>query len=240
MVNGPSHRRLGRLLGLGRLFPAFQIRQPPLPLHRLVVLFAHISLYINSVFRLCVVTMIIRLARFNTYLLTAALVSALAGCETTGAQREKQIATLRLHVEASRDARGSSAPVPISRATQVMINVEKIPFIDEAHVAGARLVDTLGGFSLAIQFDQHGTWLLEQYSATSPGRHISIAAQFGGKLNQTRWLAAPLITRRISDGALVFTPDATHEEAAEIVRGLNNVAIKNGNQPKPNAKSKAK
>ena len=50
---------------------------------------------------------------------------------------------------------------------------------------------------------------------------------------EARWLAAPRISQRIKDGVLVFTPDATREEAERIVRGLNNVAIKLGNKPKP-------
>lgn len=183
--------------------------------------------------------MVIRLARFNTYLLAAALLATLAGCETTGHKREKQIAKLSIHVEAGRDAGDRSEAVPISRAAQVMINVDKNPFLNEAHLTEARLVDAPGGFKIAIQLDQRGTWLLEQYSATNPGKHLAIAAKFGEKLKETRWLAAPLVNRRISDGLLAFTPDATREEAEEIVRGLNNAAIESGNQAKPK-KAKAK
>ena len=46
-----------------------------------------------------------------------------------------------------------------------------------------------------------------------------IFSEFG----QARWLAAPMINKRISDGNYVFTPDATREEAERIVRGVNNV-----------------
>jgi hypothetical protein len=45
-------------------------------------------------------------------------------------------------------------------------------------------------------------------------------------LKDCRWLAAPVISHRIGDGVLVFTPDATREEAEEIALGLNNVAKK--------------
>ena len=40
-----------------------------------------------------------------------------------------------------------------------------------------------------------------------------------------RWLAAPVFTKRITDGVLVFTPDCTREEADRIVKGLK-LAIK--------------
>ena len=55
---------------------------------------------------------------------------------------------------------------------------------------------------------------------------IAIFSQFGEEMKDYRWLAAPVINRRISDGVLVFTPDATREEAEEIALGLNNVAKK--------------
>ena len=191
-------------------------------------------------FRLCVGTMVIRLARFNTYLLAAALGATLAGCGTAGSSRDKEVATLRLHVEVNRDAGDRSQPVMISRAAQIQLNVDKIQFLDEASVTEAKVMDTMGAFTMVIQFDRRGTLFLEQYSATNPGRHIAIAAQWGDKEKQTRWLAAPLINHRITDGILTFTPDATRAEAEEIARGVNNVAIKNGNQKKPKAKEKAK
>jgi hypothetical protein len=43
---------------------------------------------------------------------------------------------------------------------------------------------------------------------------------------ESRWLAAPVIPRRISNGVLTFTPDASREEADLIAIGLNNVAKK--------------
>ena len=43
-------------------------------------------------------------------------------------------------------------------------------------------------------------------------------------VSENRWLAAPMISRRISDGVLAFTPDCDHEEAAQLVLELNNTA----------------
>ena len=81
-----------------------------------------------------------------------------------------------------------------------------------------------------MQFDRHGSWLLEQYSTQNLGRHFAIFSQFAAppdqKLNQGRWLAAPKLTQRITNGVLTFAPDATREEAEQIVVGLNNVAKK--------------
>jgi len=41
-----------------------------------------------------------------------------------------------------------------------------------------------------------------------------------------RWLAAPLINRRMADGMITFTPDASREETEKFVEGLNNSAKK--------------
>lgn len=113
-------------------------------------------------------------------------------------------------------------PVPIYRENPIYVNVEKEPFLNEGSIAKASVVDVMGGFSIFIQFDRRGTWLLEQYTTANRGRRIALMSQFG----QVRWLAAPKIPKPITDGTLVFTPDATREEADRIVRGLNNVAKK--------------
>ncbi len=192
-------------------------------------------------FRLCVVNMVTCLRRFNTYLLAAALVAMLAGCQTADSKRGKQLATLRFHVEVNRDAGDRSESVTISRAARIQINVDKEPFLNEAYVARAKVLDAMGGFILSVQFDHRGTLMLEQNSATNPGKHLAIAAQWGEKEKQVaRWLAAPIIAHRISEGLINFTPDATREEAEEIAHGLNNVAIENGNQEKPKNKPKDK
>ena len=46
------------------------------------------------------------------------------------------------------------------------------------------------------------------------------------KRQDERWLAAPKISQPITNGLLIFTPDATEEEARQIVQGLNNAAKK--------------
>lgn len=190
-------------------------------------------------FRLCVVTMVTRSPRFNINLLgPVLLLLILTSCATAGSKAEKEIATLRVHLEVNPDGSDRNSRVPIYRAKPILLNVEKSPFVNESDLAQASLVDEMGGFKIVIQFDTRGTRLLEQFSATNPGKHLAIATQFGEKLKQNRWLAAPLISHRIADGTLAFTPDATRDEAETIVRGLNNVAIKNGNQKKPKATPK--
>ena len=158
-------------------------------------------------------------SRFNTYLL-AGVIALVATCSCQSVGGKKEASTLRLHLEVTPDGTDRSSPVPVNRESPIYVNVEKAQFLDEGAVAKASVVEVMGGFSIFIQFDRRGTWLLEQYSTANLGRRVAIMSQFG----DVRWLAAPVMHQRITDGALVFTPDATRAEADRIVRGLNNVA----------------
>jgi hypothetical protein len=162
---------------------------------------------------------------FNTYLLLLAALTP--GCLSTD-KKNKELSTFRIHIETNPDDTARNVPVSIGRSEPFVVNVEKAPFITEAHVENASLVDSLGGFQIMVQLNQQGTWLLEQYSLAAREKHAAIFSNFG----QSRWLGAPKLSRKISDGVIVFTPDATREEAERIVRGLNNMVkqIKKGNR----------
>jgi preprotein translocase subunit SecD len=111
--------------------------------------------------------------------------------------------------------------------------VDKSPFLTEANVEEAKVVDVPGGFDLQIKFDRRGTWLFEEFTTTNPGKHFAVFSAFPDrKGNQGRWLGAPIIKGRISNGILAFAPDVTREEAEEIARCLNNGARKNREAPK--------
>ncbi|MSU59197.1 MAG: hypothetical protein EXS35_13695 [Pedosphaera sp.] len=168
--------------------------------------------------------MVIRLWQFNSYLLAAAGLALLTGCQSAGSQHEKQVATLRVFLEVNATGTDRTQSAKISRSHPIELTVDRAPILDESEIIEARVADTVGGFAIIVSFDWRGTMLLEQYSAANPGKHLAIVAQFGEKLAETRWLAAPLINHRISEGRLGFTPDATRAEADEIVLGLNNHA----------------
>jgi hypothetical protein len=179
--------------------------------------------------------MIIGRNRFNIYLLPLLAAALLCGCRThknAEEDKKKELATFRVHLEASSDDAFGGAKAEIFRASPVELTVEKDPFITEAHVGSAQVVNVLGGFDLRIQLNNEGTWLLQSYSASNPGKHYAIFSQFGEKANTGRWLAAPMFGRVMSDGVLQFTPDASHEEAEEIALGLNNMAKKFENNRK--------
>ncbi len=112
------------------------------------------------------------------------------------------------------------------RSAPVSVSVGHDPVLTEANIISAEVTETPGGFAIEVHFDETGALMLEQYSSANPGRHFVIFGQWGDKLVNGRWLAAPLITRRISNGVLAFTPDISREEADQLVQGLNNVSAK--------------
>lgn len=170
--------------------------------------------------------------RFNNYL--PALVAALlaAGCASSGDKKGKEASTLGLFLEANSDDSKRTAAVPVVRASPVMVTVDPTPFLTEGNLTEAALVDTVGGPAIQVKFDAHGTLVLDSVTSANKGARIVVYSLF----TEGRWLAAPKIATPIKDGVLVFTPDATREEAERIVRGLNNMAAAMGNKPKTPAK----
>ena len=165
-----------------------------------------------------------RLLRFNTYLPLLALVMVV-GCKTAEQRRrDRAISTFRLHLEGNPSGTESTAAIQIA-GTELYVN--NASFLDETSVTNAAVVNTRdGGFAIRVQYDHHGTLILESVTGESRGRRLAIFTQYGnGKLEHNRWLAAPYGSP-ITDGVLIFTPAAPREEADEIVLGVNNVAKK--------------
>jgi hypothetical protein len=164
--------------------------------------------------------------RFNLYLMLVMVSALICGCQTPKNKKNKTVAALRIHLQANPNDVGATKTVSVLRSTPVSVTISQDPVLTEANILKARVIDTPGGFAIEIHFDESATLMLEQYSAANPGRHFVIFGQWGEKLVNGRWLAAPLITRRISNGELAFTPDITRAEADQLVLGLNNVAAK--------------
>jgi preprotein translocase subunit SecD len=182
--------------------------------------------------------MVSRPSRFNIYLLLLVALTALTGCQSPETKREKQLATIRISLEINPYPPGRGQQIAFLRSAPVQLTVENAPFLNENHVESAKVVQTPGGFVLAIHFNQQGQWLLEQYTAANPKRRLAIRCQWGVPPDvQDRWVAAPLITQRIKDGMLTFTPDASRDEADQIAIGLNNMAgdslLKDKSNPPP-------
>lgn len=148
------------------------------------------------------------------------------------AKPEKQASTIRFHMETESIGMGTGK-IKVIRASPVTINVEKNAFADEGYVEQARVVDGMAGPMIVIKLNTQGALRLQMWTVDKPGRRVAIWS----KWTEGRWLAAPQVRKPIEDGYIAFAPDATREEAERIVRGLNNVAIKLGNQAKPDKKA---
>jgi hypothetical protein len=216
----------GGFFGHHHFFFALDIVEPAFFLNFFVQLFAHKCLYIDRVMRFRYATMKVYPFRFNIYLALIAVALFSAGCKTKSAD-EKKVSALRIHIESNVDPNGTSQTISLLRADPVSITINHTPILTEDDVVAARVLDTPAGFSVELKFSDTGTITLEQYSASNPDRHFIIFGQWGEKGTEGRWLAAPLITHRIINGILSFTPDMSRDDAYRFVLGLNNVAKAN-------------
>lgn len=195
-----------------------------------VVLLAHIALLNQIVTFYQRVTMKICRFRFNLYLMLLGAICLAAGCQSGNGGHKKLVSVFRAHLEAPAGPAARGQPVQVFRLSPISLEVQQAPFLTEQNVKAARVIDVVSGFVVEIQLDRQGTFLLEQYTSANVGRHLVLFGAFGGREKQppeqSRWLAAPLITSRIADGTLTFTPDASRTEADLFVAGLRNVAKK--------------
>jgi hypothetical protein len=220
VVRTVCHSGFGRFAGHARLargFAAFHVGFAATAFFGLVALSSHINLYKRALFRLCSGTMDFASNRFNTYLLAALAACLLCACAS--AKHKKMNAVLRVHPEATENTTFTKT-VSVFRDHPVEIKVDQSPLLTEDEVASAQVVNALGGFALVIKFNPRGQWLLDQHSSLHRGKHLAIFVEFGEKPGIHRWIAAPILSNRISDGTLIFTPDATREEAEEFASTL--------------------
>jgi hypothetical protein len=93
----------------------------------------------------------------------------------------------------------------------------KAPFLSEGLVKEARVYDNVGGFAIRVEFERRGTWLLEQYTASNQANASLFTENFLIHRVQDECdplVGGPIITRRIGDGVLIFTPDASRDESS--------------------------
>lgn len=161
-------------------------------------------------------------------LLVSALV--LGGCATTKDPRDKLSTVMRIHLESQEDQLIPPKPIAVFRESPLLLSVESLYLATEENLVSARIINQMGTYAIELKFDQWTSPLLSHNSSSWQGRRIAIQAQWGPKHEYTRWLAAPVMDRHITDGTLTFTPDASLEEVQDIVTGLNN-AIRKTRKP---------
>ncbi len=163
--------------------------------------------------------------RFNLYFWPAALL-LVSGCALWESANHP-VAALRVHIEGGPGASGASETVSVIRSHPVAVTIAGNALLSESDVIAARLIESGNNFVIELQFDEIAGWALEQYTAVSPGKHLVIFGQWGKKPEESRWLAAPFINRRVAGGMLIFTPDMSREEAEKFIKGLGYAAKEN-------------
>ncbi|MBA4148096.1 MAG: hypothetical protein H0X66_08260 [Verrucomicrobia bacterium] len=167
------------------------------------------------------------LSRFNIILLLLCC-SAFTACQTTKQNPEEtalrkkyknEKTLLQLHLGGAANSSGRS--IEIYRQKPIYVSVDPIPFLDWRNITDGRLVEDQSGFAIQLQFDAHGTFVLDTLTTANRGKPIAILAITG---TEQRWLGAPLIHQRNASGFLTFTPDATREETERMIYGIRNVA----------------
>lgn len=173
-------------------------------------------------------------------LLTGSCASTSSGKDDGKAPKDA-LSVIQVYGETDPSPDWRARKIQVIRNAPVELNIAREPFLTEADVARAQVIESVGGFAIAIEFTSHGLLALHMETSSLRGRHLAIYGRWNEKkVAMQRWLAAPLITRPVENGVLAFTPDCTREEADLFVLGLNNTAIKLENQAKPGKKPKAK
>ncbi|HVK57272.1 MAG TPA: hypothetical protein VM735_00715 [Candidatus Kapabacteria bacterium] len=161
--------------------------------------------------------------RFNIILVL--LMVSTIGCKSTEEKKKaKEAAFLRFHVESNVDGTQHNLRVPVYRSSPMMVGIERDAALDEGFMDSVELVtvDEFGNHAIKITFNEQGAKRLDYVTSTYKGRRFAIQARW----TETRWLAAPVITQRFTNGVFIFTPDASREESERIVSGLKNVIAK--------------
>lgn len=133
-------------------------------------------------------------------------------------KKKKTLKFIRVHVETRRDLPERTVTAKLNSDPTFQIPVDKLPLLTESHLKRAAIIEEPGGFLIQLHFDSMGTKLLEGQTAATNGRHFAIICDLD---TESRWIAIPLIRRRLADGILSFSPDAPREDMDRLVRDLN-------------------
>lgn len=133
-----------------------------------------------------------RLSSFNIYFALVCLVLA-AGCASDKQTDErkshkKEQSTIRLYLEGQKADRTTAGTVMVTR-NKYLYTVEREPFLNEADLVGASIVDDPSGdgsYSIQLTFNDHASMLLDMDTASNKGKHIIVFSQFPGRASIPR------------------------------------------------------
>ena len=136
----------------------------------------------------------------------------------TGCDPKKQFTCLGIHLQTSAQLPESQRTVVVVRNPPLSVAVDRFPELREVDLEGAQAVKTPTRKQLVLQFNRHGTLVIESFTTERRGEFYVLT------LN-TIPIAAPAIRETIRDGRLVIDVDVLDEDLDKLVKGLN-AAIK--------------
>lgn len=117
---------------------------------------------------------------FNIYFVLPCLILA-GGCALLQeVHPTKEQSTIRLYLEGQAADKATAGEVFVT-SNRFPYTVERDPFLTEADLSKASIVNDPGGsgsYSIQLVFNEHGTLLLDMYTADNKGRHIIVFSQF--------------------------------------------------------------
>jgi hypothetical protein len=116
----------------------------------------------------------------NIYLALASLF-LVAGCASKSTEfAKKQQATMRFYIEGNRGDVSGTGTVLVTRE-RYPYTIDRDAFLTEADLRKVTMINEPGpngGYSIELQFNEHGALALEMATTLNKGRHIIIFSQF--------------------------------------------------------------
>lgn len=119
---------------------------------------------------------------FNIYFALVCLALA-GGCAAIREVKKetnpkKEQSTIRLYIEGQKADRTTAGTVLVT-SNKYPFTIQREPFLDEGDLSKASIVDDPdGSFYIQLVFNDHGTLLLDMYTADNKGKHIIVFSQF--------------------------------------------------------------
>ena len=124
---------------------------------------------------------------FNTYLLVLLLLGLIGCASPDGTKKDKagkitsddkKYSLLRLHLETAPNATAPGQKIQVFRQAPFALNIKREPVLDEAYIMNAQVIETDHGFSIQVQYDDHGKLTLDMTSSGNRGRRLAIYSAF--------------------------------------------------------------
>jgi len=142
----------------------------------------------------------------------AVLTLAAGGCQT-----EKKFTGLGIHLQTPAQLPESQRTIVVVPNPPLSIAVSRFPEVREVDLESAQVVRTDSRKQLVLQFNRHGTVVIENFTTERRGELYVLT------LNSIP-VAAPAIREPIRDGRLVIDVDIPDEDLDKLVAGLNAAA----------------